>query len=182
MGYPWVLPGLFIVPGAFLIIVSYLALIESDRKGAHISGFPLLGGILIFTGFILSPVKWLAFLCLADYGFWMMPYSLWEHSTRSGRAYAKRKQDKLISSLSPDMRSILDRELSSGNSIRNILNIRRTPGGARYLTIYLACGFKNETGDLPGIEMVQTESGRLEYVDDRSCQAIVGGYENKDEV
>lgn len=48
--------------GAFLVIVTYGA----NRAGR--SGFPIIGGLLIAAGFLISPWKWLALLGLLDYG------------------------------------------------------------------------------------------------------------------
>ncbi|MBQ7501816.1 hypothetical protein IJT93_03755 [bacterium] len=56
--------------GLFFVIVSYCAI----RAGR--SGVPGVGGLFILIGFLLSPVKWLAFLCLTDYGIWYLPYLL----------------------------------------------------------------------------------------------------------
>lgn len=55
--------------GLLLVIVSYAA----ARAGR--SGIPLVGGLLIAAGFLTTPYKWLALLCLIDYGFWMIPYA-----------------------------------------------------------------------------------------------------------
>ena len=48
--------------GVFLIVSTYLA-----NRAGH-SGVPVVGGILVAVGFLISPVKWLALLGLADYG------------------------------------------------------------------------------------------------------------------
>ncbi len=48
--------------GAFLVIATYGA----NRSGR--SGFPIVGGLFIAVGFLLSPWKWLALLGLLDYG------------------------------------------------------------------------------------------------------------------
>lgn len=61
---------IFWVIGLFFVIVSYAA---TRTKS---SGVPIVGGILILIGGLLSPIKWLAIFCLVDYGFWYFPYSI----------------------------------------------------------------------------------------------------------
>ena len=48
--------------GVFLIVSTYLA-----NRAGH-SGMPVVGGVCVAVGFLISPVKWLALLGLADYG------------------------------------------------------------------------------------------------------------------
>lgn len=62
------------LPGAFFLAVTYGALIISKKEGRFVSGCPCIGGICIFLAFLFSPVKWLAVLCVLDYGIWMLPY------------------------------------------------------------------------------------------------------------
>lgn len=61
---------IFWLIGLFFVIVSYAA---TRTKS---SGVPIVGGILILIGGLLSPIKWLAIFCLVDYGFWYFPYSI----------------------------------------------------------------------------------------------------------
>lgn len=61
---------IFWLIGLFFVIVSYAA---TRTKS---SGVPIVGGILILIGGLLSPIKWLAIFCLVDYGFWYFTYSI----------------------------------------------------------------------------------------------------------
>lgn len=72
----WALTIVLGLIGAFFIAMSYGAMIESKKSGRHISGVPVVGGVILAVAFLLSPVKWLAFLGLLDYGLWMIPFSL----------------------------------------------------------------------------------------------------------
>ena len=74
--YPWAGPAILIAIGMSLIVMSYGALIQSKRSGKHISGVPFVGGFFVFLGFIISPIKWLAFLALLDYSYVMFVYCL----------------------------------------------------------------------------------------------------------
>ena len=74
--YPWAGPAILIAIGMFLIVMSYGALIQSKRTGRHISGIPFFGGLFVFLGFIISPIKWLAILALVDYSYGMFVYCL----------------------------------------------------------------------------------------------------------
>lgn len=56
--------------GLFFIIVSICA------QRAERSGLPFIGGIFIAIGFLVTPVKWLAFLGLIDYSYWSLPYAI----------------------------------------------------------------------------------------------------------
>ena len=73
----WVAAGILVAIGAFFLFMTYGAMITSVRHNTHISGVPLVGGIFVFLGFILSPIKWLALLALVDPGIWMLPYSIY---------------------------------------------------------------------------------------------------------
>ena len=74
--YPCAAPAILIAIGMFIIVMSYGALIQSKRTGRHISGIPFFGGLFVFLGFIISPIKWLAILALVDYSYAMFVYSL----------------------------------------------------------------------------------------------------------
>ena len=56
--------------------MSYGTLIQSKRSGRHISGAPFFGGLFMFLGFIISPIKWLAILARVDYSYGMFVYCL----------------------------------------------------------------------------------------------------------
>ncbi len=71
--------------GLFFLVLTYAAIILSKQKGRFISGFPCVGGILIFIAFMVSPCKWLCVLCILDYGIWMLPYSLIKQFVASKR-------------------------------------------------------------------------------------------------
>lgn len=85
----WVVAGILVLIGVFFMFMTYGALITSKVKNTHISGVPFVGGFFIFLGFILSPIKWLAFLALLDPGIWMIPFSLWQ-----GHKAGKNKEGK----------------------------------------------------------------------------------------
>ena len=73
----WIVAAILASIGGFFLFMTYGAMIVSKRSNRFVSGVQLVGGFFIFLGFILSPIKWLAFLCLLDPGVWMLPYSLW---------------------------------------------------------------------------------------------------------
>lgn len=69
--------------GAFFLVMTYGAMIKGR------SGVPCMGGLCILLGFLLSPVKWLAFLCLIDYGIWYLPYLVFSEQIK-GKKVAKK--------------------------------------------------------------------------------------------
>ena len=73
----WVAAGILVAIGAIFLFMTYGAMISSKRHNTHISGVPLVGGLFVLVGFLLSPVKWLALLALIDPGIWMLPYSIY---------------------------------------------------------------------------------------------------------
>jgi hypothetical protein len=77
------------------------------------SGVPCTGGLCILLGFLLSPVKWLAFLCVIDYGIWYLPYMILS-SIISGKKVAK-KMAKCYEEGMPD---------SAMKDVRRLLVIR----------------------------------------------------------
>ena len=83
--YPWAAPAVLIAIGMFFIVMSYGALIQSKKTGKHISGVPFIGGIFVFLGFIISPIKWLAFLALLDYSYGMFIYCLLSERFKQGK-------------------------------------------------------------------------------------------------
>ena len=83
--YPWAAPAVLIAIGMFFIVMSYGALIQSKKTGKHISGVPFIGGIFVFLGFIISPIKWLAFLALLDYSYGMFIYCLLSERLKQGK-------------------------------------------------------------------------------------------------
>lgn len=73
----WVAAGILVAIGALFLFMTYGAMISSKRHNTHISGVPLVGGLFVLVGFLLSPVKWLALLALIDPGIWMLPYAIY---------------------------------------------------------------------------------------------------------
>lgn len=65
--------------GLFFIIMSFCA----ERAGR--SGVPFIGGIFIAAGFLITPVKWLAFLGLIDYSYWSFLHILISNHIHSKR-------------------------------------------------------------------------------------------------
>ena len=88
----WVVAGVLVLIGAFFLFMTYGALITSKVKDTHISGVPFVGGFFIFLGFILSPVKWLAFLALIDPGIWMVLYGI-IHDRKAAKKTEEKKED-----------------------------------------------------------------------------------------
>ncbi|MGN0590089.1 hypothetical protein [Ruminococcus sp.] len=80
--------------GMFFVVLNYIALIRSKREGRFISGFPLIGGILLFLAFFLSPVRWLSVLCLLDYGIWTLPFVLIREAIIGKRQKSKTQPEK----------------------------------------------------------------------------------------
>ena len=79
--HPWVFPTIIGSIGILYLIYNIGAIIETKKiqaKGSdhHISGIPFLGGIHILIAGLISPIKWLALLCVLDYTFWsfLRPY------------------------------------------------------------------------------------------------------------
>lgn len=64
-----------VVLGVVLILMTYGAYIKSYVKKAHISGFPCVGLVFIMAGGLVSGIKLLMLLGLADPGPWMFIYS-----------------------------------------------------------------------------------------------------------
>lgn len=79
--HPWAFPAILGGIGILYLIFNIGAIIESKKmqvKGIdhHISGIPFLGGIHILIAGLISPVKWLAVLCVLDYTFWSFLYTM----------------------------------------------------------------------------------------------------------
>ncbi len=79
--HPWVFPAIIGGIGILYLIINIGAVIETQKiqsKGSdhHISGIPLLGGIHLLIAGLISPVKWLAILCVLDYTFWSLLYAV----------------------------------------------------------------------------------------------------------
>lgn len=79
--HPWVFPIIIGSIGILYLIINIGAIIETKKiqaKGSdhHVSGIPFLGGIHILIAGLISPIKWLALLCVLDYSFWSFLYSV----------------------------------------------------------------------------------------------------------
>ena len=79
--HPWVFPAIIGGIGILYLIINIGAVIEtkkiqSNGSDHHISGIPLLGGIHLLIAGLISPVKWLAILCVLDYTFGSLIYAV----------------------------------------------------------------------------------------------------------
>ena len=79
--HPWVFPIIIGGIGVLYLICNTGAIIETKKiqaKGSdhHISGIPFLGGIHLLIAGLISPIKWLALLCVLDYTFWSFLYAV----------------------------------------------------------------------------------------------------------
>lgn len=79
--HPWVFPIIIGSIGILYLILNIGAIIETKKiqaKGSdhHISGIPFLGGIHLLIAGLISPIKWLALLCVLDYTFWSFLYAV----------------------------------------------------------------------------------------------------------
>ena len=79
--HPWVFPIIIGGIGVLYLIYNTGAIIETKKiqaKGSdhHISGIPFLGGIHLLIAGLISPIKWLALLCVLDYTFWSFLYAV----------------------------------------------------------------------------------------------------------
>ena len=77
----WVFPIIIGGIGVLYLIYNAGAIIETKKiqaKGSdhHISGIPFLGGIHLLIAGLISPIKWLALLCVLDYTFWSFLYAV----------------------------------------------------------------------------------------------------------
>jgi hypothetical protein len=75
----WTVAIILALIGAFFMFMTYGSMIAGKRSNTHISGVPFVGAIFVFLGFILSPIKWLAFLALLDPGILMIPVSIFQN-------------------------------------------------------------------------------------------------------
>ena len=74
--HPWVFPAGLGGIGLLYLILNVACIIESKKQKRFISGIPLLGGIHILIAGLISPIKWLALLCVLDFTFWELLYAL----------------------------------------------------------------------------------------------------------
>ena len=83
--HPWVFPAIIGVIGILYLIINVGAIIETkkiQKEGSdhHISGIPFLGGIHLLIAGLISPIKWLALLCVLDFTFWSFLYAIFIES------------------------------------------------------------------------------------------------------
>lgn len=177
----WVLPVILIAIGAFFLFMTYGALITSHKKGVHISGVPCMGGLFIFLGFILSPVKWLSVLILADPGYYMIAYMLWTGYTKAGRAHEQKKKEMLLDSLSPELKNFLDQQKALGNTVRSVMKGRLLGDTEDHIYVILNKDFLGEIQEnIPGIEYTRSDdrhSWKSQFYDRANRQKIVHDYE-----
>ncbi|WP_034451133.1 hypothetical protein [Butyrivibrio sp. AE2032] len=79
--HPWVFPAILGGIGLFYLVFNIGAILTSrnlQKEGSdhHVSGIPFLGGIHILIAGLISPIKWLALLCVLDYTFWSFLYAV----------------------------------------------------------------------------------------------------------
>lgn len=74
--HPWFFPIVLGTIGALYLIYNVAAIIVSKRENRFVSGIPFLGGIHILIAGLISPIKWLALLCVLDYTFWSFLYAV----------------------------------------------------------------------------------------------------------
>jgi len=79
--HPWIFPAILGGIGLFWLVFNIGALLTSrklQKEGSdhHVSGIPFLGGIHILIAGLISPIKWLALLCVLDYTFWSFLYAV----------------------------------------------------------------------------------------------------------
>ena len=79
--HSWVFPIIIGGIGVLYLIYNIGVIIETKKiqaKGSdhHISGIPFLGGIHLLIAGLISPIKWLALLCVLDYTFWSFLYAV----------------------------------------------------------------------------------------------------------
>ena len=79
--HPWVFPIIIGSIGILYLIINIGAIIETKKiqaKGSdhHVSGIPFLGGIHILIAGLISPIKWLALLCVLDFSIFSFLYAV----------------------------------------------------------------------------------------------------------
>lgn len=74
--HPWVFPIILGLIGLFFLIIHLPLIFGTPKDGYSSSGVPLFGGLHILIAGLISPCKWLAFLCVLDFFFIGMIYEL----------------------------------------------------------------------------------------------------------
>lgn len=68
--YPWLAPAIVGGIGVLYIVLNLLAMNKSKKEGRFISGIPFIGGVHLLVAGLMSPIRWLALLCLLDFTIW----------------------------------------------------------------------------------------------------------------
>lgn len=93
---------IFLIIGLFFVFITYVAApIESKIKGKFVSGLPGIGGFFIACAFLITPYKWLAFLCLIEWKiFWLIfkviPDNILYQKEIKNRPFPKKINDEPI--------------------------------------------------------------------------------------
>jgi hypothetical protein len=68
--HPWVFPAIIGGIGLLYVFLNIMAIRASKKYNRFVSGVPILGFIHLLIAGLISPCKWLAFLCVLDFTFW----------------------------------------------------------------------------------------------------------------
>ena len=74
--YDWWMYILLAIPGIILFVLNWAIFIHNQMGKKYSSNVPPLGGLWIAGVCLLSPVKWLALIGLADPGFWLLVFAI----------------------------------------------------------------------------------------------------------
>ena len=79
--HPWVFPAILGGIGIFYLVLNIGAdltsrKLQKEGQDRHVSGIPFLGGIHLLIAGLISPIKWLALICVLDYTIWSFLYSV----------------------------------------------------------------------------------------------------------
>lgn len=116
--HPWVFPIIIGSIGILYLIINIGAIIETKKiqaKGSdhHVSGIPFLGGIHILIAGLISPIKWLALLCVLDFSIFSFLYAFFfagcfnkddEQSEKASKAFASKNRMKLRTVKAPGVK------------------------------------------------------------------------------
>ncbi len=73
----WTLPIIGFALGLLFWGITYIgAPLESKKRGRYVSGVPGVAFVCFLIAGLLSPIKWLAFLCLLDISITFLPFYL----------------------------------------------------------------------------------------------------------
>lgn len=91
--HPWVLPAILGSIGLFYLIMGLGVLFGKNETGRSVSGVPFIGGIHFLIAGLISPCKWLAFLCVLDYIFIGTIYNIFLNKNKREKDLSN-EQDK----------------------------------------------------------------------------------------